>query len=231
MSSSTPFYIVIPAAGIGSRFGAAVPKQYSDLGSEMLASHTLRTLLACTGLQRLVVVLHPNDTWFASLPEASDARIEVVEGGTERVDSVLNGLQHLDGIAADSWVLVHDMARPCIQADWVEKLLVALLDHPTGGILALPVNDTVKRANDELEVVQTLDRSRLWLAQTPQMFRYSLLKQALTEGLKRGLPITDEASAMEAAGHTVALIEGDARNIKVTRPDDLLLAALYMGIR
>lgn len=224
------FSVVIPAAGIGSRFGGKIPKQYFPIGDRALASHTLAVLLACPGLKRLVVALSPEDTWFAQLPEASDSRIECVIGGSERADSVLNGLQHLAGERDDSWVLVHDMARPCITVAMIEGLLTELAEHPVGGILALPVNDTVKKGDRSQGIEQTLDRSDMWLAQTPQMFRYRLLFDALHQGLAQGLNITDEASAVEAAGHKAKLVAGNVRNLKVTRPDDLALAALYLGL-
>lgn len=229
-SAVTPFSVVIPAAGIGSRFGGEIPKQYFPLGGKPLASHTLAVLLACPGLIRLVVVLHPDDRWFAELDEAQDSRIECVIGGAERADSVLNGLQQLDAEAADSWVLVHDMARPCITVAMLEGLVEALKEHSVGGILALPVNDTVKRQGAKQHIQQTLERNGLWLAQTPQMFRYGLLYQALSHALEEGINITDEASALEAASHEVALVAGNVRNLKVTRPDDLALAALYLGL-
>lgn len=218
-----PFWVVIPAAGIGSRMQADRPKQYLPLGGRALIEHTLDCFLDQPGLNGLVVCLADDDAWWPALACAADYRIKRAAGGRERADSVLSGLHKLGELGAQDsdWVLVHDAARPHLAATDLHKLLDSLQDDPVGGLLAVPVRDTLKQADAHGRVAATPDRSLFWQAYTPQMFRLGALRQALADALACGALITDEASAMELAGFAPRLIEGRADNIKITRPEDL----------
>ncbi|MEN3031274.1 2-C-methyl-D-erythritol 4-phosphate cytidylyltransferase [Chromobacterium amazonense] len=219
---------LVPAAGSGSRFGAPSPKQYLQLNGRPLMWHALATLAAVPAIDKVAVVISPQDEWFDdfdwSLPKLEVHRV----GGSSRAQSVANGLAAL-APAEDDWVLVHDAARCCLSVAAVERLIAALAGHPVGGLLALPVPDTVKRADAEGHVAATVPRNALWLAQTPQMFRAGLLARALGEGAAED--ITDEASAVERQGLKPLLVEGDAQNFKVTYPRDLALAKAILAAR
>lgn len=224
MSADIPvFWVVIPAAGVGSRMQADRPKQYLPLGGRCLIEHTLDCFLGQPGLQGLVVCLSAEDDWWPDLPCASDPRINRTDGGRERADSVLNGLHKLVNLGAteSDWVLVHDAARPNLAESDLHKLLHTLKNDPVGGLLAVQVRDTLKQAGPDGRVSSTPDRSLFWQAYTPQMFRLGALRSALSDALAAGATITDEASAMEWAGQAPRLVEGRSDNIKVTRPEDL----------
>jgi 2-C-methyl-D-erythritol 4-phosphate cytidylyltransferase len=217
------FWAVIPAAGVGSRMRADRPKQYLSLGGRSILEYTLRCFLDHPQLLRLVVSLAADDPYWPQLPCAQDPRIQRADGGTERVDSVFNALLRLEelGAQANDWVLVHDAARPNLARADLDNLLGALADDPVGGLLAVPARDTLKRAGEDGRVRETIDRSVIWQAYTPQMFRLGALQHALADARVAGVAITDEASAMEWAGQAPRLIEGRADNLKVTRPEDL----------
>lgn len=224
MTETTPsFWVVIPAAGVGSRMQADRPKQYLFLDGRCLIEHTLDCFLTEPNLRGLVVCLSPDDGWWPELTCAADPRITRADGGRERADSVLNGLQTLASLGADEqdWVLVHDAARPNLAQSDLHALLHKVQDDPVGGLLAVPVRDTLKLAGPDGRVSSTPDRSLFWQAYTPQMFRLGALRTALSDALAAGAVITDEASAMEWAGHSPQLVEGRSDNIKVTRPEDL----------
>jgi 2-C-methyl-D-erythritol 4-phosphate cytidylyltransferase len=210
--------------------GVDTPKQYLQIAGASVLEHSLRALLACPGLNAIVVALQPRDTAADSLPLFTDSRLERVSGGAQRSDSVRAALDVLLARASPlDWVLVHDAARPCLRPADVELLIDRVISSGIGGILAEPVVDTVKQADADALVQCTLDRTGLWRAQTPQMFRLGELHAALVAAQLSGSTITDEASAMELAGHPVQLVLGPSRNIKVTRPSDLALAAWYLG--
>lgn len=222
-------WAVIPAAGSGSRFGADVPKQYLTVNGSTVLEIAVERLLRCPGMQRVIVAVNAADERWRALPLLADRRVQTVAGGAERADSVLAGLHALAGNAgSDDWVLVHDAARPCVAVQSIEAMLAELAAHPVGGIMAVPVADTLKRADADNHIGETVDRDGLWAAQTPQLFRYGLLLQALESALADKAAITDEASAMERAGHRAALYPGDSSNIKITRPADLALARLIL---
>jgi 2-C-methyl-D-erythritol 4-phosphate cytidylyltransferase len=184
-------------------------------------------------LSGIVVVIARQDSRWSSLPVAQDPRVRTVEGGAERMHSVLNGLEELArDAAADDWVLVHDAARPCLGRAELERLVSTLENDRVGGLLALPVGDTLKRADASgSHVLSTVERQGLWAAQTPQMFRYELLHRALQAAMRAGIQVTDEAGAVESLGERPRLIPGSPRNIKVTRPEDLSLAeAILSGV-
>lgn len=221
---------LLPAAGVGSRMQATCPKQYLLLNQRYLIDCTLTVILSYPAFAQAVVVLGADDAYWPSSEFAEDARLIRAEGGRERCYSVLNGLHALAGRADDEdWVLVHDVARPCLRHSDLDSLLANLGED--GAILASPVRDTMKRsANTEvgLCIDHTVDRQHLWHALTPQVFRYGKLKQALEHCLAQGLEVTDEASAMEHCGYRVKLVEGRSDNIKVTRPADLALAEFFL---
>lgn len=224
MTQSLPaFWAVIPAAGVGARMAADRPKQYLQLGGLTILEHSLLCFLDHPRLKGLVISLAVDDPYWPTLPCALDSRIQQVAGGKERADSVLNALLHLHASGADDndWVLVHDAARPNLARSDLDRLLAELADDPVGGLLAVPAKDTLKRADASGRVAETVDRSFIWQAYTPQMFRLGALHRALADGLVSNVSITDEASAIEWAGHSPRLIEGRADNIKVTRPEDL----------
>jgi 2-C-methyl-D-erythritol 4-phosphate cytidylyltransferase len=221
---STPrFWLVIPAAGVGARMQADRPKQYLQLAGRCLIEHSLDCFLEHPGLIAAVVCLAPNDPYWPALACSRDPRIQRVEGGVERADSVLQGLLRLTELGAkiDDWVLVHDAARPNLSRFDLDRLLGELADDSVGGLLAVPVRDTLKRAGADGRVSTTIDRNNVWQAYTPQMFRCGALQHALADALVANVAITDEASALEWAGQAPRLIEGRADNLKITRPEDL----------
>lgn len=224
-------WAVVPAAGSGRRMGAATAKQYLMLRGRPLLAHALAPLLGCRRIEAVVLVVAPDDTrWQEAI--SPGPRILTAPGGAERCHSVLNGLEALaDRAADDDWVLVHDAARPCLPAADVEALFEQLEQDPVGGLLALPLADTLKRADDEHRVAATVPREGLWRALTPQMFRYGLLRQALAAAVAAGDCVTDEAAAIERAGHRPALVAGSGANLKVTTPADLALAEAVLRAR
>ncbi|MDH0893940.1 2-C-methyl-D-erythritol 4-phosphate cytidylyltransferase [Pseudomonas sp. GD03875] len=217
------FWVVIPAAGIGSRMRADRPKQYLALAGRTILEHTLHCFLDHPRLRGLVLSLAADDPWWPALPCAGDPRIQRAEGGAERADSVLAGLLQLIELGAqpDDWVLVHDAARPNLSRSDLDLLLQELADDPVGGLLAVPARDTLKRAGADGRVAETVDRSLIWQAYTPQMFRLAALHRALADALVADVVVTDEASALEWAGLAPKLVEGRADNLKITRPEDL----------
>jgi 2-C-methyl-D-erythritol 4-phosphate cytidylyltransferase len=225
-------YALVPAAGSGSRMGVPEPKQYLSIAGKPLLYYALRALAAHRRIEQIFVVLAPGDPRFAPADwKAFRANIEPLYcGGATRAASVFNGLLAVrDTIAASDWVLVHDAARPCLGRDELDRLFGELGDDDTGGLLAVPVADTLKRSNREARVAHTEPRDNLWLAQTPQMFRYRLLIEALRTA--DPAVATDEALAIEGLGLKPRLVMGDARNIKVTYPEDLQLAELILRSR
>ena len=218
-----PFWVVIPAAGIGSRMRADRPKQYLQLAGRTILEHTLDCFLDHPRLKGLVLSLAADDPFWPALPCATDSRIQRVEGGAERADSVLAGLLRLVELGAQEgdWVLVHDVARPNLARSDLDRLLAELADDPVGGLLAVPARDTLKRIGADGRVAETVDRSLIWQAYTPQMFRFAALHRALADALVAGVAVTDEASALEWVGQAPRLVEGRADNLKITRPEDL----------
>jgi len=226
-------WAIVPAAGIGSRVGASMPKQYIRVNGLSIIEHTLNKLASCNLISKIVVALSGDDEYFINLSTVNSHPIQIVEGGAERSDSVLAGLEYLRTIADDNdWVLVHDAARPCVLVDDISRLITKLNKHEVGGILGLPVRDTMKRVTNNNSLIQikaTLDRENMWHALTPQMFRVGTLYNALNECKNNNLIVTDEASAIEQVGLKPEIVEGRSCNIKVTQPDDLQLAAFYLG--
>lgn len=227
-----PRWVVVPAAGVGRRMGGERPKQYLELVGMPVLAHVLHRLARLPGIAALTVALHPEDRYWDSLARPADIKVQTVNGGAERCHSVYNSLTALSGQAQDQdWVLVHDAARPCIRMADVSRLLREIEKHPVGGLLALPLTDTVKQSDDAAGVEATVDRSRLWRAQTPQVFRYGPLKSALERVLAESRAVTDESQAMELAGHRPLLVAGSADNIKITNMQDMKLAELYLQLQ
>jgi 2-C-methyl-D-erythritol 4-phosphate cytidylyltransferase len=223
-------WAVIPAAGIGARMGAEIPKQYMEVAGASLLEHSVRALLACEQIIGIVVALHAQDTRATTADTLQDPRVATVTGAAQRSGSVLAGLEALVSRAgSEDWVLVHDAARPCLRWQDIERLISSVTAGGIGGLLAEPIVDTVKQAGAGDLVACTVDRGRLWRAQTPQMFRLDELRRALLLAQEQGRVITDEASAMEMAGYPVQLVAGSTGNLKVTVPADLPLAAWYLG--
>ena len=223
-------WALIPAAGVGRRMGTDIPKQYLPLGDKTVLEHSLAALSQHPSIRGIVLVLGATDEYAGSILDAEPGiPVYRAVGGAERSDSVLNGLQLLAGHAHEQdWVLVHDAARPCLRAEDLDRLITALEGHATGGLLGVPVRDTMKRTDAGNQVCETVDRDALWHALTPQMFRLGALREALLAARARGLPVTDDASAMELAGQVPLLVEGHADNLKITRPEDLALAEFYL---
>ncbi len=218
-------WALVPAAGVGRRFGSTLPKQFLPLGESSVLQHTMDTLLSHPQVAGAVVCLHPDWMDFPLKPIAGKPLVRIA-GGQERADSVLAGLHALP--SACDWVMVHDAARPCLPAEDLQKLINARKNFPQGALLAAPVRDTMKRGDADYKVTTTVERARLWHALTPQLFPKMALTEALTTALQSGLCITDESSAMEAAGVRPGLVPGSHRNIKITHAEDLALAAFYL---
>jgi 2-C-methyl-D-erythritol 4-phosphate cytidylyltransferase len=223
-------YALVPAAGSGVRFGSEIPKQYLPLAGRPVIHYALDALCRCTRIERVWVVLSPDDPWWDAYDWSSlGTRLEALRcGGATRAESVVNGLAAIERIVADDdWILVHDAVRPGLSQVLLERLCKALRDDPVGGLLAVPVADTLKRADTGQRVAATESREGLWQAQTPQMFRYGLLRRAL-EGRRA---LTDEAGAVEAIGCRPLLVRSDVTNFKITYPADLELAGSMLEAR
>lgn len=216
---------IVPAAGTGTRLGDALPKQYLDVNGVPLIRHALDALARVVRISRIIVVLSPDDRHWTNLmpelPKVTTVRV----GGATRGESVLNGMQAVAaGLAADCWVMVHDAARPCIRSELIEQFIDELENDRVGGLLALPLADTIKLGGDNLRVERTLPREAIWRAQTPQMFRFEMLRA----GLLKTPSATDEAQAIELLGHQPKLVMGDSANLKVTYAPDLKLARMLL---
>lgn len=226
---SPRFFALIPAAGIGARIGAEYPKQYLPIAGKSMLLHVLDTFASCETIAHTFVVVSAGDGYIRdALSNALHLanRVTILyNGGVTRQASVLNGMHAMRAqISDDDWILVHDAARPGLTTGMIDKLVTELRDDEVGGLLAMPIVDTLKRADTDNRVQSTMPRSGSWAAQTPQMFRYAMLRYAL----EQAKDVTDESSAIEALGLEPKLIEGSSRNFKVTLPHDIALAELYL---
>ena len=229
MNKNKNIWVIIPAAGVGKRMGSNTPKQYLQLNNKTIIEHTFDVFDKHESISEIVVAVSEGDEYWPSLNINVSKPLHIANGGKERSDSVLNGLKCLENKAADDdWVLVHDAARPCLRKEDLSLLIDSLSEHAVGGILAIPVRDTMKRSTGEKSIKATVDRENLWHALTPQMFHYSMLKNSLESAISNNQVVTDESSALELAGFQPALVEGHADNLKVTRPEDLALASFYL---
>jgi 2-C-methyl-D-erythritol 4-phosphate cytidylyltransferase len=225
-------YAVVPAAGQGARMQEQIPKQYLPLQGKPVIERTLRRLLRVPGVDTIVVVLAPDDEHFQSVEVAGHRKVVTALGGATRAESVQAGLDKLATIApADALVLVHDAARPCIRVGDVIRLIEQTAASKDGGLLSIPVADTLKRGDAEDRVEATIERSGVWRAATPQLFRADLLSRALADAAAAGHVATDEAFAMECAGYRPHLVSCHRDNIKITTPGDLELAGAYLELQ
>lgn len=219
------YWVIIPAAGIGQRMNVERPKQYLHLLGKTILEHTLSCFLAYPHIEKIIVVVAENDLYWPSLNLLSNPKILTATGGGKRFESVLSGLHKIAPWALpNDWILVHDAARPCLQHQDIDRLIQQLQGHVVGGLLGIPVADTLKKNNPLGEVMGTMDRHDIWQALTPQMFRYQKLINALQYCMEHHLNITDSSSALEILGEKPLLVRGRRDNIKITYPDDLLLA-------
>lgn len=227
--SAPRYFALIPAAGIGARMGSDYPKQYVPLAGKPMLQHVLDTFAACETITHTYVVVSADDGYIKEMlsaaPHLADRVTVLCNGGVTRHESVRNGLQAMrDMVGDDDWMLVHDAARPGLTTALIDQLVQSLQGDTVGGLLALPMVDTLKRSDASDRVECTVSRAGLWAAQTPQMFRYALLRRAL----EQASDVTDEASAIEALGLHPKLVAGSPRNFKVTLPHDVALAELYL---
>ncbi|MDC0172932.1 2-C-methyl-D-erythritol 4-phosphate cytidylyltransferase [Gammaproteobacteria bacterium] len=223
------YWAIVPAAGIGKRFSADIPKQFHQLHGDLVAQHTLSRLLEISLIKRIVAPCDPTSGYWARVSAAKNPRVMLIDGGETRANSVLNGLAALSGLAqTEDWVLVHDMARPCVTSLDIMNLINSLKSHPVGGLLTAQINETLKTVTPDNYVGETVDRNCYRVAQTPQMFRYGLLRDAIQLMLQEQKMPTDEASAMEHSQHKVLTVEGRHDNIKITRREDLMMAEVIL---
>ncbi len=222
------YWLIMPAAGVGRRFGEPRPKQYFEIHGRTLLEWSLAPFVADARCAGIVVALAPDDPFWPSVAKKLTG-VVTTPGGAERGHSVRSGLSALQGqIGANDWVLVHDAARPCLPAEDLNRLVESLSSHPVGGLLAARASDTLKAAGDDLQVALTVDRAGLWRALTPQMFRYGRLCEALDAAVAAGRVPTDESQAIEWLGDHPQIVAGSAANLKVTAPEDLLVAAALL---
>jgi 2-C-methyl-D-erythritol 4-phosphate cytidylyltransferase len=226
------FHVIIPAAGAGSRMENALPKQYLPLAGKPIISHTIQVFFNHPRVASIHLALNPDDAFWRSLTLEPASKLKLhYTGGESRAETVLNTLNAIE-VADDDWMLVHDAARPGLTHALLDNLLNTLENDEVGGLLALPLADTLKQADNENRVEKTIPRDDLWQAQTPQMFKYGVLKHSLqsnTHADSRAY-FTDEASAIEALGLKPKLVQGELRNLKITYPQDLaLLEAIFAG--
>ena len=227
--SESRIWAIVPAAGVGRRMGSAVPKQYLRLQGRTVIDHTIERLLLHPAVSGLYLALGVDDGWWDGTEFSAHPELVRVVGGSERCHSVFNALELLQQRAdPHDWVLVHDAARPCVRRSDIDRLIERVSSHEAGGLLGMPVRDTMKRTDAADAVLHTIERDHLWHAFTPQMFRLGVLYDALRGALDAGFLVTDEASAVEWAGHRPVMVEGYADNLKITRPEDLLLASYYL---
>jgi 2-C-methyl-D-erythritol 4-phosphate cytidylyltransferase len=240
--NNTNLWVVIPAAGYGERMQSSTPKQYLPLAGKPMLAHTVEAMLAFEPVTGVQLSLAAEDRHWDKLGLTSDTKEKLLPptiGGATRAASVLSGLVALESLGAsevgeavkikqDDWVMVHDAARPCIDKHCLERMITELGGDDVGGILALPVADTIKSVSGN-HIDHTVDREPLWAAQTPQMFRFELLKNSLEKALSEKLNVTDEASAIELSGFSPKVVLGSPKNIKVTYPEDISLAEKYLS--
>ena len=223
-------HALIPAAGSGRRFGDAVMKQYLPVCGKAVLAHTINLFRFHPMISGITVILAENDQWFETSMGNLAATVETVVGGDTRAQSVRKGLQYvIENHPESDWVLVHDAARPCLSNASLDKLLEQGLQSSNGAILAIPLGDTLKRAGNNQEIVATLDRRDLWVAQTPQLFPSRELANAIDAAHRGGKVLTDEASAMEFMGVRPKLVMGSIANLKITHPGDLAIAEALLG--
>lgn len=224
-NSTNKYWAVICAAGIGSRMASDVPKQYLQLHGRTILEHSLTCFVTHPKIEQIIVTLHPADRWWSNLKLPEQKTILTSQGGAERCLSVLNALNAIKAQAKpQDWVLVHDAVRPCVTQQEIDRLIDTLQHDAVGGILAVPVRDTLKQVNADAQIIKTLPRAQIWQALTPQMFRFAKLYHALERVIAQGEMVTDDANALEICGEPVKVVIGSTNNIKITYPEDLIIA-------
>lgn len=209
--------------------GAEIPKQYLKIHGRFILEHTVSRFTSLARIEGIVVVISDNDMYWSGLELSGNEKVMTAIGGEQRYHSVLNGLYRLNEIAGNNdWILVHDAARPCVRVEDIAVLIEKVSDHAAGGLLGVPARDTLKRADANDEITETIPREGVWHALTPQMFRKGMLQQAIEDTIKNNINITDEAQAMEHAGFKPKFVAGHPDNIKITRMSDLPLAELFL---
>lgn len=222
------FWVVIPNAGIGDRFGTETPKQYVRIHGKTVFEHSINAFLSQDWIAGIIVALSASDSYFQHLTVARHEKVKQVLGGKNRSDSVMNAIAYLKNHAAQrDWVLVHDAVRPCLHAEDLQNLITTLKNEQVGGILAMPLHDTIKFAEKQI-IAHTVDRSHLWCALTPQMFRLQILAEALIYCQARDMKVTDESSAIEHYGLKSKLIEAKHPNPKLTYTRDFSFISLLL---
>jgi 2-C-methyl-D-erythritol 4-phosphate cytidylyltransferase len=228
-TDTAKIWAIVPAAGQGQRFSDSKPKQFFELNGKLVAEHSLSRLLAVSKIEKIIVPCDIDCNWWSKVISIDHAKIKQVSGGEQRAHSVLNGLLSIGPLASeDDWVLVHDIARPCITIEDINQLITAVEGHAVGGILVSRVDETLKKVTSDNYIAATVDRTEHRLAQTPQIFRYGLLKEAINACLNKNIIPTDEAFAIESAGYRVLYVEGRRDNLKITRQEDLPVASAIM---
>ncbi len=216
---------IVPAGGSGTRLGAAVPKQYLELAGASVLHHTLVALSAVETIEQIFVAVQADDTLAADVCRAFERVTLLPTAGSLRAETVSNTLAAIQKrVHRNAWILVHDAARPCVSRTAIERLIGECTAHPVGGLLALPIADTIKRGNAAGEAIETVSRDQMWRAQTPQMFRF----ETLCHALNAAPDATDESQAIEAVGLSPKLVLGEARNLKITYPEDIALATHFL---
>jgi len=224
------YFAIIPAAGQGTRMAALIPKQYLKLQQGLVLEHSISTLIASKCFTKVVVGLAADDVYWPQVAPTLQSSVQTIPGGKTRSATVLNALYALkDQAKSDDWVCVHDAARPCLTLPVLKGLLETVGEHPVGGILAIPIQDTLKYVNTHHIIQSTINREQIWQAQTPQLFRFGLLVAALEAAQHQGLIVTDEAQALEYRGAEILIVPGERSNLKLTYPDDLALADWYLS--
>ena len=224
IKNNSKLWVIVAAAGVGARFGSVLPKQYAVMSNQKtILDTTLSALLQHSAIGNIMLVLHPDDQQWPQSEFYQSERIQTTVGATLRAQSVLNGVLALNNTLADNdWVLTHDVCRPYVSHQHPNQLLTLIdSDHPVGGLLAVPLTDTIKQVDHNSCVIKTVPRDHLWRAQTPQLFRYGLLKKALQAAFAADFIVTDESSAIEFLGLQPVVIQDSTRNIKITYAEDL----------
>jgi len=229
MPKSNKYWVVIPAAGIGKRMGDDIPKQYISVCGKTVIEHTIDNFIDRNEIENICISISESDNYWPTLPISKNEKIITTVGGSERYESVYNGLRAIQDKATENdWVLVHDAVRPCLKKSIIDRLITDISSHDVGGILALPCSETMKRVNNSNEVEETINRQTTWRAQTPQMFKYKKLLLAIEKVINEDIFITDEAMAMELSNHKPIVILGDENNIKITHKIDLKYLELFL---
>ena len=230
MPKSYKYWVIIPAAGTGQRMGGDTPKQYVSVCGKTVIEHTINNFIDRKEIESICVSISKSDKYWSTLPISKNKKIITTVGGSERYQSVYNGLSAIkDEADNDDWVLVHDAVRPCLTKSVIDRLITEISSDVVGGILALPCTETMKRINDRNQIEETVNRESIWRAQTPQMFKYGKLFSAIKKVIDENIFITDEAMAMEFSNYKPVVILGDENNIKITHKIDLKQLELFLG--